>query len=158
MVHREMNRENVEVPGSRSRKKPLTRWQFAKTVVMQWFEDQPFQLASSLSYYTLFSLAPLLIIAIAVAGLVFGREAAQNQVVETLRGMIGQDSARAIQDMIQNASNQPKTGVVSAVVGVVALMFGAGALSASCRHPSIRSGALRQKQGKVCGALSAHGS
>lgn len=121
-----MNRENVEVPGSRSRKKPLTLWQFAKTVVMQWLEDQPFQLASSLSYYTLFSLAPLLIIAIAVAGLVFGREAAQNQVVETLRGMIGQDSARAIQDMIQNASNQPKTGVVSAVVGIVALLFGAG--------------------------------
>ena len=126
MVRREMNREDAEDTDSRSRKKPLTLWQFAKTVVMQWLEDQPFQLASSLSYYTLFSLAPLLIIAIAVAGLVFGREAAQNQVVETLRGMIGQDSARAIQDMIQHASNQPKTGVVSAVVGIVALMFGAG--------------------------------
>src|SRR6185436_4521175 len=127
MVPREMNRKDAEDPGgSRSRKKPLTLWQFAKTVVMQWLEDQPFQLASSLSYYTLFSLAPLLIIAISVAGLVFGREAAQNQVVETLRGMIGQDSARAVQDMIQHASNQPKTGVVSAVVGVVALMFGAG--------------------------------
>ena len=94
MVRREMNREDAEDSDSRSRKKPLTLWQFAKTVVMQWLEDQPFQLASSLSYYTLFSLAPLLIIAIAVAGLVFGREAAQNQVVETLRGMIGQDHSR----------------------------------------------------------------
>jgi membrane protein len=121
-----MNRQDADDTDSRSRKKPLTLWQFAKTVVMQWLEDQPFQLASSLSYYTLFSLAPLLIIAISVAGLVFGREAAQNQVVETLRGMIGQDSARAVQDMIQNASNQPKTGVFSAAVGIVALLFGAG--------------------------------
>jgi membrane protein len=122
-----MNQEvSKEKPGSRSSKKPQSLWQFAKTVVTQWLEDQPFQLASSLSYYTLFSLAPLLIIAIAVAGLVFGREAAQNQVVETLRGLIGQDSAKAVQDMIENASNKPKTGVISTILGVVALLFGAG--------------------------------
>jgi membrane protein len=122
-----MNQEDSkEKPGSRSSKKPQSLWQFAKTVVTQWLEDQPFQLASSLSYYTLFSLAPLLIIAIAVAGLVFGREAAQNQVVETLRGLIGQDSAKAVQDMIQNASNKPKTGVISTILGFVALLFGAG--------------------------------
>jgi uncharacterized BrkB/YihY/UPF0761 family membrane protein len=54
-------------------------WLLFKTTVTQWFEDQPFQLASSLSYYTLFSLAPLLIIVIAVAGLAFGRAAAQQQ-------------------------------------------------------------------------------
>jgi membrane protein len=116
----------MDQTGSRSSRKPQSLWQFAKTVVTQWLEDQPFQLASSLSYYTLFSLAPLLIIAIAVAGLVFGREAAQNQVVETLRGLIGQDSAKAVQDMIQNASNKPKTGVISTILGVVALLFGAG--------------------------------
>jgi membrane protein len=122
-----MNQEDSkEKPGSRSSRKPQSLWQFAKTVVTQWLEDQPFQLASSLSYYTLFSLAPLLIIAIAVAGLVFGREAAQNQVVETLRGLIGQDSAKAVQDMIENASNKPRTGVISTILGVVALLFGAG--------------------------------
>lgn len=122
-----MNQEvSKEKPGSRSSKKPQSLWQFAKTVVTQWLEDQPFQLASSLSYYTLFSLAPLLIIAIAVAGLVFGREAAQNQVVETLRDLIGQDSAKAVQDMIENASNKPKTGVISTILGVLALLFGAG--------------------------------
>lgn len=93
---------------------------------MQWFEDQPFQLSSSLSYYTLFSLAPLLIIVIAIAGFAFGHEAAQNQIVETIQGMIGRDSAEAIQQMIQNASEKPKTGIVSTVVGIVALIFGAG--------------------------------
>ena len=101
-------------------------WNFLKDIFSQWIEDQPFQLASSLSYYTLFSLAPLLIIAIAVAGLVFGREAAQNQIVETIQGMIGQESAQAVQGMIVNASNKPKTGMISTFLGVIALLFGAG--------------------------------
>jgi membrane protein len=101
-------------------------WQFLKDVVSQWIEDQPFQLASSLSYYTLFSLAPLLIIAISVAGLAFGREAAQNRIVETMQGMVGEESAQAIQGMIQNASDKPTTGIISTVVGIIALLFGAG--------------------------------
>jgi membrane protein len=101
-------------------------WQFLKDVFNQWLEDEPFLLASSLSYYTLFSLTPLLLIAIAVAGFVFGREAAQNQIVETIGGMIGLESAEAIQRMIENASNKPKTGIVSTVLGAVTLLIGAG--------------------------------
>ena len=57
-------------------------------------------------------------IAISIAGFAFGREAAQNQIVETLQGMIGQDSAQAVQDMVENASQQPKTGLISTVIGV----------------------------------------
>jgi membrane protein len=101
-------------------------WQFVKDVVSQWIEDQPFQLAAALSYYTLFSLAPLLIIAISVAALAFGREAAQNQIVETIQGMIGKESAQAIQEMIQHAGNKTTTGIISTVVGIIALLFGAG--------------------------------
>ena len=101
-------------------------WQFLKTTINEWVEAEPFQLAAALSYYTLFSLAPLLLIAIGVAGFVFGREAAQNQIVETLQGMIGQDSAKAVQEMIQASSEKPKTGLLSTVVGFVALLFGAG--------------------------------
>ena len=101
-------------------------WQFLKTTVNEWVEAEPFQLAAALSYYTLFSLAPLLIIAIGVAGFVFGREAAQNQIVETLQGMIGQESAQAVQGMIQEANAKPKTGLISTVIGIVALLFGAG--------------------------------
>src|SRR5882724_1525129 len=101
-------------------------WGLLKRTVAQWIEDQPFQLASSLSYYTLFSLAPLLIIVIAIAGLAFGREAAEHEIVGTIQGMIGQQSAQAIQGMIQNASSEPKTGVLSAVIGVVTLILGAG--------------------------------
>ncbi len=101
-------------------------WILLKTTAMQWFEDQPFQLSSSLAYYTLFSLAPLLIIVIAIAGLVFGQEAAQKQIVGTIEGMVGQQSAEAVQGMIQNASSQPKTGMISAVIGFIALILGAG--------------------------------
>jgi membrane protein len=101
-------------------------WQFLKTTINEWVEAEPFQLAAALSYYTLFSLAPLLLIAIGVAGFVFGREAAQNQIVETLQGMIGQDSAQTVQEMIQAANEKPKTGMLSTIIGFVALLFGAG--------------------------------
>jgi len=101
-------------------------WQLLKATVMQWVDDQPFQLAAALSYYTLFSLAPLLVIVISIAGFVFGQEAAQNRIVETLQGLLGRDSAQAIQQMVQNASNKPKTGMFSTVLGVIILLFGAG--------------------------------
>ena len=101
-------------------------WQFLKTTINEWVEAEPFQLAAALSYYTLFSLAPLLLIAIGVAGIVFGREAAQNQIVETLQGMIGQDSAQTVQEMIQASNEKPKTGMMSTIIGFVALLFGAG--------------------------------
>jgi membrane protein len=106
--------------------KKKSYWHLIKGSVLQWIEDEPFLLAAALSYYTLFSLAPLLVIAIAVAGFAFGREAAQHQVVAALQGMIGQESAQAVQGVVENASKQPKTGIVSTVVGVVALIFGAG--------------------------------
>jgi membrane protein len=97
-----------------------------KQTITQWIEDEPFQLAAALSYYTLFSLAPLLIIVIAIAGFAFGRDAAQNQIVDTIQGMIGQESAQAIQEMIKNASEKPTAGIISTVLGIVALIFGAG--------------------------------
>ena len=106
--------------------KKKSYWHLIKGSVLQWIEDEPFSLAAALSYYTLFSVAPLLVIAIAVAGFVFGREAAQNQVVAALQGVIGQESAQAVQDVVENASKQPQTGIVSTVAGVVALIFGAG--------------------------------
>jgi hypothetical protein len=67
-----------------------------------------------------------LVISIAVAGFVFGREAAHTQIVGTICGLIGQESAEAIQAMIQYASNKPKTGLVSTLLGAIFLLFGAG--------------------------------
>jgi membrane protein len=105
------------------RTKPIS--QLLRETATQWIEDQPFQLASSLSYYTIFSLAPLLIIVIAIAGMVFGRAAAEQEIVGTIEGLIGRQSAEAVQGMIQNASSQRRTGIVSAILGVLTLLLGA---------------------------------
>ena len=103
----------VRVADTLNVKKPAMKrksiWQLLKDTVVQWMEDQPFQIAAALSYYTLFSLAPLLIIAISIAGLAFGHEAAQNQIVETLQDLVGRDSAQAIQEIVQNASSKPES-------------------------------------------------
>lgn len=101
-------------------------WQLVKDTVVQWIEDQPFQLAAALSYYTLFSLAPLLIVVIAVAGFAFGHDAAQERIAETLQGLVGVASAQAIQGIVQNASRRPETGLLSSVVGISVLLIGAG--------------------------------
>ena len=88
-------------------------------------DDQAPTLGAALAYYTVFSLAPLLVIAIAIAGLVFGHEAAQGQIFDQLRGLLGEASAKAMQDMVQNANAKPATGAVATLIGVVTLLFGA---------------------------------
>jgi membrane protein len=107
---------------------PRKLWILLKESFSQWWnEDRPFELAAALAYYTLFSLAPLLVIAISVAGFAFGREAAQDQVVNTLGGFVGKDAGKAIQEMIENASKQQTSESVFAMVsGVALLLFGAG--------------------------------
>ena len=72
----------------------------------------------------MFSLAPLLVVVIGIAGLVFGRQAAQGQIVYQIQGLVGQDGAKAIETMLQNA-HEPGAGVVAAVIGVGVLLFGA---------------------------------
>jgi membrane protein len=96
-----------------------------KKTASDWMEDQAPTLGAALAYYTVFSLAPLLIIAIAIAGLFFGREAAQGQIFDQLRGLLGEASGTAMQDMVQNANAKPATGVVATLIGVVTLLFGA---------------------------------
>jgi membrane protein len=92
-----------------------------------WNEDRPFELAAALAYYTIFSMAPLLVIAIAVAGFVFGREAAQDQVVSTLSGFVGEEGGKAVQEAVENASKQQTSDSLFAMIGGVALLlFGAG--------------------------------
>lgn len=108
--------------------RPKRHWQVLKDAVVQWMEDQPFQLAASLSYYTLFSLAPLLLIAISIAGFAFGRQAAEHQIVETIQGLVGRESAEALQAIIHNANKRPESGALSTALGVIFLLVGAGAV------------------------------
>jgi membrane protein len=89
-----------------------------------WADDGALDLGAALAYYAIFSLAPLLLIVIAVAGLVWGREAVQGELVGQLRGLVGEQGGEAIQTMIANAGKHG-SGVLATIVGVVTILFGA---------------------------------
>lgn len=87
-------------------------------------EDNASRLGAALAYYTIFSLAPLLLIAIAVAGWALGPEAAAGHISAELEGLLGPDAASAVETMVASAGETPG-GVVAGVIGVLALIFGA---------------------------------
>lgn len=95
-----------------------------KETVAEWMEDKVSRLAAALAYFTIFSIAPLLIIAISVAAIFFGEEAAQGQIVGQIQGLMGPEAAAAIESMIANA-NQMEGGVIASILGIVILLFGA---------------------------------
>jgi membrane protein len=89
-----------------------------------WSEDYAPSMGAALSYYSLFSIAPLLLIVIAIAGFVFGEDAARGAIFGQLQGLMGADSAQAVQAMLE-AADRPKQGLISAIVGVALLLLGA---------------------------------
>jgi membrane protein len=95
-----------------------------KDTLREWREDGATRLAAALAYYTTFSLAPLLVLIIAIAGLVGGREAAQTQTMAQVEDLLGADGREFVQGMIESAS-QTKTGLVATFLGAVTLLFGA---------------------------------
>jgi membrane protein len=97
---------------------------FIRRALREFSDDHPFQLSAALSYYTLLSLAPLVLVVVAVAGLVFGREVVQGGVVTQIRGLVGNDGAKVIETVLENATS-PKAGILSLVIGVVTLIIGA---------------------------------
>jgi len=100
-----------------------TAWELIRRSTVKWSQDDALQLGAALAYYTVFSLAPVLVIAIAVAGGLFGREAAQGEIVGQIRDLVGAEGATAIQALIQSAS-RPGVGPLATAVGIVILVFG----------------------------------
>ena len=84
----------------------ILQWTILKRTARRWWDDNALRLSASLSYYTLFSLAPMLIIVIAVAGMIFGQDAVEGRLIDEIQGLVGHDSAIAIQSMIQHAREQ----------------------------------------------------
>ncbi|MFL5800776.1 MAG: YihY/virulence factor BrkB family protein [Roseiflexaceae bacterium] len=93
-----------------------------------WSEDKAPRLAAALAYYTVFALAPLLLIAIAVAGLFFGYEAATNQIGQQVSSLLGATAGEALNTMVQAASDKRETGIVASIIGVVTLLFAASSV------------------------------
>jgi membrane protein len=103
---------------------PRQLYSLAGKTVDAWLDDYAPSMGAALSYYTIFSIAPLLLIVIAIAGWVFGTEAVQGQLFGQLRGLVGEDGAVAIEGLVKSAS-EPAKGIVASVIGVVLLVIGA---------------------------------
>ena len=95
-----------------------------KDTAASWSADYAPSMGAALSYYSLFSIAPLLLIVIGIAGVVFGEEAARGAIFAQLQGLIGHESAKAVQALLQ-AADKPRQGLVSTVIGVAVLLLGA---------------------------------
>src|SRR5512147_2644918 len=85
-----------------------------------WKEDHASRLAAALAYYTIFSLAPLLIIAIAVAGLIWQRDAVQTQVLDQIGGLVGAQGQTFVASLLDSASH-PAQGIFATIVGLITL-------------------------------------
>lgn len=95
-----------------------------KTTIEKWIEHKDARLGAALAYYSVFSIGPLLVIAIGIAGLAFGQEAARGEVKDQLSGVFGQNAASAIDSMLAGA-NKPQQGILAAAIGFAVLLFSA---------------------------------
>jgi len=106
------------------RKKIKAAWQFAKQVIIEFSNDNVLKHSASLAYYTVFSLAPMVIIIVAVCGFLFSKEALQGEIYGQIKGLVGGNAATQIQDTIANIHLSKNTKLAS-TIGVIALIIGA---------------------------------
>ncbi len=102
----------------------LTFWRILKRAATDFLADNGMKLSASLSYYTIFSIGPILIIIISLAGIFFGREAVQGRIYWQIKGLVGSSAALQIQEIIQNIEKS-QLSASGALVGVVVLLVGA---------------------------------
>lgn len=106
--------------------------QVFKETFTEFGEDKAPRLGAALAYYTVFSIGPMLLIAISMAGIFLGQEAAQGKIGDELRKVFGPQMADAVQKMIV-AANKPKSGMIATVVGIVTLLLGASGVIAQLK-------------------------
>jgi membrane protein len=126
--------------------------------VNAWVDDYAPSMGAAIAYYTLFSVAPLIILMIAVAGMVYGQDAAEGEIVAQLQGRIGQDAAAVVQELIKSVS-RPGAGAIASAVGIVTLLIGAtsvfGELQSALNRiwrvpdPARRSGLFNLVRGRL---------
>ena len=110
-----------------------TIFRLLKESFREWQEDKVSLLAAALAYYTVFSITPLLVIAIAIAGAVFGQDTARGEILEQINELVGEQGAKAIETALANA-NQPQLGSIASVISVVVLLVGASGVFAQLQE------------------------
>lgn len=99
-------------------------WGLLKDTFSEWQEDKASRLAAALAYYTVFSMAPLIIIVLGIVGYLFGRDAVGSYLIEQARGLVGAEGAQIFQAIVENAS-QPASSLIATLIGIASLLFGA---------------------------------
>src|SRR5450830_243479 len=104
-------------------------WQFTSAAINAWLENFAPSMGAAIAYYTIFSIAPILVIAIAIAGMLFGQDAAQGEIVEQIRSIVGTDGAIAVQALLRSVSTR-SDGVIATALSLITLAIGATAVFA----------------------------
>ena len=118
-----------------------------KQTGVQWSDDEAARLAASLALYTLLSIAPMLVIAVSVAGMVFGAEAARGQISHQISTIVGPEAGKAIEGLVANAQN-PSSGILSSIVGTAVLIFGASGVFGELQSTLNRIWEVKPKPGR----------
>ncbi len=103
---------------------PRQAWRLARRAVEAWTQDYAPSMGAALSYYALFSIAPLLLIVIGVAGFFFGDQAARGEIFGQIAGMVGAEGAHAVESLVASA-RKPGSGLLAMLIGTVLLITGA---------------------------------
>ncbi len=129
-------------------------WPLAKSAGAAWLADYAPSMGAALSYYTMFSIAPLLLIVISVAGLVFGADAARGEIFGQLRGMMGADAAAGVEGLLTSVS-KPAEGIVATLIGLAVLLVGATTVFGELQDALDRiwRAPMRDKSGGLWGLL-----
>ncbi len=101
-----------------------TPWRLTKELVVKFFDDSPFEMSAALSFYTVLSLSPLLLIVVAAAGLVWGEEPVRAEILSQMRALVGAEGAEVVSTVLAHSALSGHSGS-SIVIGIVTLLFGA---------------------------------
>jgi membrane protein len=121
-----------------------------KATGQSWVADRCFRMAGALAYYSVFSMAPLLLIAIGVASQVFGEEASREQILEQVKTNVGQSAREAVAKLLEHAAADGG-GVLATAIGAALLLFGASGVFAELQDDLIPCGRFKQGKASACG-------
>jgi membrane protein len=115
-----------------------------KEAIQEFMNDNAIKLSASLSYYTLFSLAPMLLVVLSIVGFFYGREAVEGQLYNQIDWLVGAEAAKQVQELIRHAQLSGKTGI-AAIIGVVTLIIGATGVFAEIQDSINQIWAIKPK-------------
>ncbi|HYE02342.1 MAG TPA: YihY/virulence factor BrkB family protein [Phycisphaerales bacterium] len=132
---------------------PRKVWQVLSTAVSEFFADNSFVLAASIAFFTIFSLAPIILVVIAVAGAVFGRDETRQEIYQQFSSLMGPESAELVAGAVSRAGADQQTGTVATVVGLVTLLIGATGVFVQLKAALNQVWGIEVRPAKTTGAI-----